>query len=263
MPAQFNPDDIVARDRQNFLSDVRERLETVDGYINTLRHTRGRDVEMTREILREAHILVSMGESPGFPSMSLISSRLEDYVSSADPPIADHLDNIQVFQNILIDIVDQGIDPGNEANAGIIRCMPVRTSPDGDPAAACEINVLLVVPSRSMSLFITRSLSARGCQISAVQTAPEAFELATTMRPDLIISSAVLDTVSGADLLRALAVMSVNTDTRFALVTSFDRDHSELRNLSPDVPLLRLGDSFEVDLDQVTVGLGERQVKFA
>ena len=83
------------------------------------------------------------------------------------------------------------------------------------------------------------------------------------MRPDIVITSAILGAINGTDLVRALTVMSINAATRFAVVTSFDRDHPELRNLSTDVPILRPGDTLEADLDHATAGFEERQVKIA
>ena len=47
------------------------------------------------------------------------------------------------------------------------------------------------------------------------------------------------------------------------MVTNFDRDHPELRNLSTGVPILRLGYPLEADLDHATAGFEERQVKIA
>ncbi|MFP6744612.1 MAG: hypothetical protein VCB77_05415, partial [Alphaproteobacteria bacterium] len=87
--------------------------------------------------------------------------------------------------------------------------------------------------------------------------------MAAVMRPDIVITSAILGAINGTDLVRALTVMSITAATRFAVVTSFDRDHPELRNLSTDVPILRPGDTLEADLDHATAGFEERQVKIA
>ena len=43
VPAQTNSDDIVARLRDNFLADARDRLETVDGLLDALRGSPGEE----------------------------------------------------------------------------------------------------------------------------------------------------------------------------------------------------------------------------
>jgi len=96
-----------------------------------------------------------------------------------------------------------------------------------------------------------------------VGTVSEAFDLAAVIRPDLVITSAVLGAISGTDVIRAFDAMSITANTRLAVVTSFDRDHSELRNLSPDIAIVRLGATLEADLDHITASLEERPVKYA
>lgn len=263
MPTQTNSDDIVARLRDDFLADARDRLETVDELLDALRGSPGEEDESALDIRREVHNLKGMGLAFGFPSISLISNLLEDYMASADPPLARHVAQTRLLHDTLADIVDQGTDPGDTATADIIRRMPVHSSPDAKPKAPVDINVLLVIPSRSISQFISRSFAARGFRTSAVRTATEAFDLAAVMRPDIVITSAVLGAINSTDLVRALTVMSITASTRFAVVTSFDRDHPELRNLSTGVPILRLGDTLEADLDHATAGFEERQVKIA
>lgn len=76
------------------------------------------------------------------------------------------------------------------------------------------------------------------------------------MLPDLMITSAVLGATSGADVIRAFDVMSGTAYTRLAVVTSFDRDNPELRNLSPNIAVVCLGDTLDTDLDHVTTSLG-------
>ncbi|MFP6743370.1 MAG: Hpt domain-containing protein [Alphaproteobacteria bacterium] len=263
MTSQIKTDDIVARPRGDFLDDARDRLETVEGYLGSMRGGAGDVDELALGIRREVHNLKGMGGTFGFPSISLIAHLLEDYMASADEPITDHLANILIFHDTLTDIVNQGVDPGDAANAEIIRRLPIHADSDIEPMVGRDINVLLVIPSRSISQIISRSLTARGFRTSAVRTAAEAFDLAAVMRPDLVISSAVLGAISGTDLVRAFDVMSITANTRLAVATSFDRGHPELRNLSPNFDIVRLGATLEADLDHVTSNLEERPTKYA
>jgi hypothetical protein len=57
-------------------------------------------------------------------------------------------------------------------------------------------------------------------------------------------------------LLRALAVMTATEGLPVAVLTSFSRDHQELRRLPPEVPVIRLSDSFEADLAEIVTRVG-------
>lgn len=263
MPSQVSTDDIVAQLQGDFLDEARDRLETVEGYLGSIRDDGSDYDEMALGIRREVHNLKGTGGTFGFPSISLIAHLLEDYMASAEAPLIDHITKIRIFHDTLTDIVNQGVDPGDAANAEIIRGLPVHTGSDVEPTATRDIDALLVIPSRSISQIISRSLKDRGCRTSTVGTASEAFDLAAVIRPDLVITSAVLGAISGTDVIRAFDAMSITANTRLAVVTSFDRDHSELRNLSPDIAIVRLGATLEADLDHITASLEERPVKYA
>jgi hypothetical protein len=57
--------------------------------------------------------------------------------------------------------------------------------------------------------------------------------------------------VSGIDLSRAFAAMAVTQELPMAVLTSFDKDHPELRRLPSKVAVIRLDKAFEEDLAEV------------
>ena len=87
--------------------------------------------------------------------------------------------------------------------------------------------------------------------MTTARTAWEALEFAVRARPDLIITSAVMTGVSGIDLSRAFAAMAVTEDLPMAVLTSFDKNHPELRKLPSQVAVIRLDKTLEEDLAEV------------
>jgi CheY-like chemotaxis protein len=54
----------------------------------------------------------------------------------------------------------------------------------------------------------------------------------------MIVASAVMDGISGVDLARALKSIHATRKIPFVLLTSFERDHPELRGLPDDAALV-------------------------
>ena len=103
---------------------------------------------------------------------------------------------------------------------------------------ASDLEILLVTSSRILGRAVEGELTRRGYRVVTVKSSLDVFETAVRTRPDLIIASAIMDGVSGIDLARALQVMRPTSGLRFALLTSFDANHPELRQLPDDVALV-------------------------
>ncbi len=246
--AQACHDRIVAQLRQEFLADARERIDLIE------RAFAGAETLVT--IRREAHNLKGLAGSFGFPAVSLIAHRLEDYISELETLDARHLADVAVFVDRLADIIEAGRDPGDDAAGEIVRKLPAHPGAEIAPASAREVEVLLVAPSKAVSQIALHALRALGYRVTTARTAWEAIEIAVRTRPDLIITSAVMAGASGIDLLRALAVMTATEGLPVAVLTSFSRDHQELRRLPSQVPVIRLSGCFEEDLAEIVTSVG-------
>ena len=66
----------------------------------------------------------------------------------------------------------------------------------------------------------------------------------------MVIASAVMDKISGIDLARALKSMTATRHIPFALLTSFDAKHPELRQLPDDVALVHHDRDNNAELDE-------------
>lgn len=241
-------DDIVALLRGEFLSDARDWLEIIQHHLDVMHGAETIDGECFLEIRREVHNLNGMGATFGFPAISLIAHRLEDFLASIETPDHRQIADIQVFQDHLLDIVSLGEDPGDEASGDIIRRLPVHSAADTPGVVPRDVEVLLVTPTRTIAGMLSRMLVARGYRVTVARSPWQAFELAALTRPDLIITSAVLDRLSGIDLARAFSAMTITAHVPLAVLTSFARNHREVQNLPPDTAIIRLNDHLNDDL---------------
>ena len=149
----------------------------------------------------------------------------------------------------------------------LAECFSVVTRVDHDGSLAgiasakvfehcCDVEVLLVSPSKTLSQVAMYTLRACGYRVTTARSAWEAIEIAVRAQPDLIITSAVMAGVSGVDLVRALASMTATEGVPVAVLTSFSKDHQELQKLPDGAPVIRLGDNFDDDLADIITQYG-------
>ncbi len=93
-----------------------------------------------------------------------------------------------------------------------------------------------------------RELRNCGYRVTSAYSFFEALELTVRTRPDLVISSAILDNLSGVDLACSIGAIAPTRDIPFALLTSFDAGHDAIRGLPEHAAILRKGESFGEDL---------------
>ncbi len=251
--APYMDDDIFAQLRQDFLTDTRERLDHMESAA-----TESEDANALLSIRREAHSIKGMAGSIGFPSITTIAHRLEDFVAELTGLSEAHASQVLVYIDCLRVIVESGRDPGDQNTATILRALPahihVPDSPgDFEVKAARRVEVLLIAPGRAVRQMITGELRALGFRVSAVSSPWQALELAARTQPDLVITSAVMDQLSGIDLARALRAMAATENQPLALLTSLEDTHPDLKRLPGDVAVIHLNRAVTDELgDMVT-----------
>ncbi|MBM3571933.1 MAG: hypothetical protein FJX52_06150, partial [Alphaproteobacteria bacterium] len=95
-------------------------------------------------IRRQAHNLKGMGSSFGFPAISMVAHRLEDYLVDLGALSPHELHDAQQFLDALQFIVRRGIDPNEEELGELVRALPVKGGFDMREVVQTDVEVLLV-----------------------------------------------------------------------------------------------------------------------
>jgi len=211
-------------------------------------------------VRREAHSLKGLAASLGFPSITIIAHRLEDFVAELAKLGKAQAREILIFVDCLRDIVDAGSDPGDTKTKVLLRGLPAHTG--GKTQAgnfvvnkARLVEVLLIAPGRAVRHMITAELRSLGFRVNNADSPWQALEMAARTKPDLIITSAVMDQLTGIDLARALRAISPTKDLPLALLTSLGADHPDMKRLPKDVAIVPLNQA-------VTEALGDLVTRF-
>lgn len=242
-------DQIGANLSQEFLVDAVDTLGQLGILVS---ETIGGNVDAAYAlptIRREMHTLKGLGGSFGYPSISVIAHRLENYMLDLETLEKRQLEDILKFLDRMQEIADGGDEPDDEAISRIVRALPAKGAAKEDFEAVSDQEILLIAGSRIVGLAVEGELAKRGFRVVRIDSPILAFEMAIRTRPDMIIASALMDKISGVDLARALKAMIPTRDIPFALLTSFDASHPELRGLPEDVALVHHDRDINAELD--------------
>ena len=116
---------------------------------------------------------------------------------------------------------------------------------------------LVVTRARTLGHMLARELANCGYRAQTASDPFEAIRFAVAEKPDVVLSSAVLDGMAGIDLLRALRSMRATETLPVAVVTSFEAGHPELAGLPTGTAVIRLGKTLADDLARVLTEAGE------
>ena len=147
------------------------------------------------------------------------------------------------------EIADSGINPEDDEVSAIVRTLPAKGAAKDDFQEVGNLEILLVAGSRIVRRAVEAELCKRAFRVVTVESPIDVFETVIRTRPDMIIASAVMNKISGIDLACALKSMKATRDIPFALLTSFDESHPELRHLPEDVTLVHHDRDINAELD--------------
>lgn len=250
-------DDLIANLAQEFLTDSVDTLGTLGQLVSETK-TGGIDTGYTLQtVRREVHTLKGQGSSFGFPSITTIAHRLENYLVELETLNERHLDDVLKFIDRMQEIAESGVNPDDDEVSNIVRALPAKGASTDEFEEVSNQEILLIVGSRVVRRAVETALNKRGFRVVTVESPIEVFETVIRTPPDMIIASAVMDKVSGIDLARALKSMTATSEIPFALLTSFDESNPLLRQLPDDVSLVRHDRDINAELDAAVRSLNK------
>ncbi|MBK1665027.1 hypothetical protein CKO38_07810 [Rhodospirillum rubrum] len=240
-------DDYGAQVEAEFLEEAQDTTSELEVTVGNIRSGAIPAVEGTQRIRTLVARLNMLGAATDFPLLDLALRRFRDYIADLDQPTEFNLDDYGTFVDVLRGLLSGEIESSTD-NAEFFRSLPTRRPFDLADVAHLNVEILLIEPQRSSAAIIGRELQNCGYKVTTVRTAMEALELAVRTRPDLVISSAVLDVLSGIDVGCALAAMPATEGIPFCILTSFERNNAFLARLPANAAYLSKGGSFGADL---------------
>ncbi len=251
MVAKHSEDDMEDRLRLEFVDDARDRLQRMYETVERVGKGIIPFLQGIAALSTEAHNLKGCGTAFGYPAVSLVAHRLEDYITGLTSLNARHIVDIDTYLDRAAALVERFEQPDLAETNRILRSLPVRYIFEVKDVEVRNVEVMLVTPSKVVARKVSMELAACGFRPIRVQDPIESISLAVRMPPDMLIASMVMDGLSGLDLIRGLQAISVTRKVPMALLTSLDLDNIVLREIPQGVGLIRLGPDFSEDVASV------------
>lgn len=246
---------------EQILADLKlEARETIDERILRMEAILAKETRNLSEMQgfrREAHSIKGIGYSFGLPAIAAIAHRLEDYISDMTAlPSDQECREIQQILDCLQDVAGSQKIFDTEQIRLILRQLPQRQAHfDLSEIEVRDVEIMVVSPTNAVLRFIRQELVECGYRVTVVARPLEALELALSIRPDLMVVSAVLEGMSGIDLICGIKAMPITRKMQVALLTSMKQGDPRLADLPADVPILRKDASFPDDVAELLVRL--------
>lgn len=243
-------DGLLAGLRQHFVDDFRDRLDTMEALVRDTIAGKLPPEEGLPAFRRELHSLKGTGTTFGFPTVTLICHKAEEYLSQARPNEFPDALQISAFLDPLGVLLEQSVDLAEDDRTRLIEGLPSYRSPD----AAAKVlgdkptEALLVVGSRTIRHKLRLELEQFNFKVTSVSSGLEAFGIVSHWRPAVAIISGTIDEMDGFDLIRALDAMEATRDIPLIAVTSLARNHAKLQTLPDSVPVLRLDENIASEI---------------
>jgi CheY-like chemotaxis protein len=247
-------DAIIERLRVEFVEFAGDALDELDSLIESGHKQDDAPAHIIDAVRRGGHNLKGMGSSFGFPLITLLAHRMEDYFAGRQDLERGTLEDAQCFVDLMREALLGRLDGVSEAE--VVRTLPAKANFDVAEVVKQDVEVLLAMPRGAATRIIEREFQACGYRVVTVPTPFAAIEMAVRTSPDLIVASAVMEDLSGVDLACALNAMPVSQDLPFILLTSLNTDDAIFSALPSGVPLVRKGDKFADDLAEALAALG-------
>lgn len=239
-----------------FVEEARDIVSELDVVIGQLASGSQEGKDRFKKLMRDLGNLQGAGRYSGFPLLAVSIHRLYDYLGGLEEPTEEQCQDVQTFADVLNGILNGEISHDTMDLSEFVRSLPVRRPFDVEDIDHLDVEIMVVEPQRATAHIIERELQNCGYRVVNVHNALDAMTLAVTTRPDMVIASATLDTLSGIDLACAFSAMPATRQMPFSLLTSFDKDDHRLQDLPERVKVIRKGGSFGEDLSDTLAHFG-------
>ena len=256
-------DNALARLREDFRHRTEGRLDDIE---QALREAEFTDAAATAELWRrlygDAHSLKGSGGTAGFPFVSKLAHRLEEFLTAREGALT--REDVPALHRFLDTIRDslEGRDPEDEAQArrtldalhtDSALASPPTPTPTPTPAptvsgsahraqispASAGLRAMLVGLSKTENAIVKQALEARGVTVTFSPTASEALGAAVRTPPHLVLLSGILPELQASDFVLALRAMEPTRHARIGVMTSLSKRHAALRRLPGDCRVFR------------------------
>ena len=121
-------DDLIANLAHEFLVDAVGTLGNLGLLVSETQQGTVDPGYTLQTVRREIHTLKGLGSTYGFPSITVIAHRLDNYLVDLETPNTRQLDDVYKFLDRMQEITEGGVNPDDDEVSKIVRTLPAKTA---------------------------------------------------------------------------------------------------------------------------------------
>ena len=234
---------ILADMREEFIVDTSDQLDTVEKSVELLNQGSGRNDIHILEIKRLIHSIKGSGGSFGFPTISKIAHSMEDYIDTCGSiSVIDPID-LTTFVDSVRSILEVGQEPDAEQAHMMLRSLPLGRRQSGKKGPE-RGSAILVMPQSVQRKIIGHELADFGFRVNFQENPILAVDLALTLKPELIITSQLMVSMTGIELANVLQSISGTQDVNVIILTASKISEKLTNACPPRAKIIQKGPDF-------------------
>lgn len=232
-------EDVLARLSLSYLETASDRLDLIDRSIDQIFHGTGNRGALYFELQKEIHSLKGSAGSYGYPLITTIAHRLEDYMESSRRLEKDQWLDVQKLVDEIRSIIETGQHPKDSLHSQILARLPTSSGAARRQLGAGQFTALLVMNSGVQRKFVGTELVASGIDVTFADHPLQALDLIFKLQPDAVFCSQEFPDISGADLCKMLSAVDAGKALPFAILTSTESLSAAQLGVSEQVGIIQ------------------------
>ncbi len=218
MNSSVDTDAILNRLRQEFIDTSLEFLDSIEQSIIALVDDGA--PQRLGEIQRMVHTIKGQGSTFGFPAITQIAHRMEDFMEATGEWRPGAAQSLLKFVDALRGILADDDEPDADALATVLHHLPISSREVFRNQSHREVRALLVMPKSTQRKLVAQELTACGFHVLTASTPLNAIATALATPPTIILATEVLEDISGNELLCVFRQIDKTRHAHLALLTS-------------------------------------------
>ena len=229
--------------RTEFLDQMQDRL----GQLSARLQGGGSYADLRLEFGRDVQNLKGLAAGYGYPVIAMVVQRLEAYLADVTDLSTRAIGDIQYYIDRIAELTDRGQQPDPEEAGKLLQSLPATYNFNVSDVVVKHVEVMVVTPTRVVAKLVGAELTACGFRPIILHDPVEAFAQAVRVPPGMVIASAVMEPMSGVELLLTLGQLRATKAVPLAVLTSLDADKKPLHVLPDNVAVIHSGSAFGAD----------------
>ena len=248
-------DNFDAQLQTEFRDLIHDHVGQVNAAFERLENKASTASEALSLIRRCCHTMKGAAASYHYGAIAEVSQRFDNYLHGLTTLDAKEVRDLQVFIDEIGRLAELSTQPTGEDIAKVLRNLPFRYEFNVKDVEIRHVEIMVVTPSKVTAKVVSQELMACGFRPLVMHDPIEALTSALRAKPSMVIASAVIDPISGIDVLQALRHITSTSSLPLAILTS-NKGDTNFATAIPEKTFVLHTNSFSDDFANVIAATG-------